>query len=241
MYNKVMKKTVLVTIVSFLFLMLSSLVAWALRFADLKNCWLAWGIAAILLTISIVVALVVRTRPKFSVINLVLNAVAMGFFIRAWYMFRGFDNSFLTMFFVCLACMAYLWVFYAICYIPFVERHFFAFFIGYFIVTGIAYIFVIAFTQTTFVSTFGYYMIIEMGFLIALCFEAQTFSRFLRLLALSTFSIIIVTIIIAVLFVTGEAPDADFDVDFSGASPDADVPHGGGKRKPLKDDHVIMD
>ena len=60
MYNKVMKKTVLVTIVSFLFLMLSSLVAWALRFADLKNCWLAWGIAAILLTISIVVALVVR-------------------------------------------------------------------------------------------------------------------------------------------------------------------------------------
>ena len=137
MYNKVMKKTVLVTIVSFLFLMLSSLVAWALRFADLKNCWLAWGIAAILLTMSIVVALVVRTRPKFSVINLVLNAVAMGFFIRAWYMFRGFDNSFLTMFFVCLACMAYLWVFYAICYIPFVERHFFAFFIGYFIVLAL--------------------------------------------------------------------------------------------------------
>ena len=132
-----MKKTVLVTIVSFLFLMLSSLVAWALRFADLKNCWLAWGIAAILLTMSIVVALVVRTRPKFSVINLVLNAVAMGFFIRAWYMFRGFDNSFLTMFFVCLACMAYLWVFYAICYIPFVERHFFAFFIGYFIVLAL--------------------------------------------------------------------------------------------------------
>ena len=84
-------------------------------------------------------------------------------------------------------------------------------------------------------------MIIEMGFLIALCFEAQTFSRFLRLLALSTFSVIIVAIIIAVLFVAGEAPDADFDVDFSGASPDADVPHGGGKRKPLKDDHVIMD
>ena len=237
-----MKKTALVSIISFIFLVISSLVAWALQFSGIKNHWLMWGIAAIMLTTSIVVAVIIRERPKLSAINLVINAAATGFFIRAWYIFRGYENGFLTMFMVCLACMAYLWLFYAINLIPFVERHFFAFFIGYFIISGIAYIAVIALTHTTFVSTFGYYMIIETGFLVALCFEANTFSRFLRLLALSTFSVIIVAVIIAILFIAGEGGDLDVDLTFS---PDATGSYGtagdGGRRRKPMHDRVEMD
>ena len=230
-----MKKTALVTLISFIFLLISSAVAWALKFLELTNGWAVLGTGAALLAVSGIIAFAVRKAPKLSGISLILNAVAMGLCIRAWYILRGLDNSFLTMFLVCLACMAYLWLFYLISFIPFVERHFTAFFIGYLLLSGVAYILVVILTETTFVSTFGYYMIIQIGFLFALCAEAETFSRLLRNLTISTFSVFVVAIIIAVICLAGDGLDLDFDFDasFDGA--------GKGKKRSLRNEHVIMD
>lgn len=235
-YNKSMKKTALVTIISFIFLMVSSAVAWALKFFEFENGWIVLSLGAALLVVSGIITIVLRRPPKLSAISLVMNAVTMGLCIRAWYILRGLDNNFLTMFLVCLACMAYLWIFYIISFIPFVERHYFIFFIGYLLLSAVAYILVMALTDTTFVSTFGYYMIIQIGFLFALCVEADTFSHLLRNLTLSTFSVFVVAALIAIICLAGDGLDLDFDFDSS-----FDGGAGKGKRKSLKDEQVIMD
>lgn len=120
---------------------------------------------AFLLVISGVTAFVVRDKTAVNIACFAVNAVALGCCIRAWYIFRGLNNGFLTMFFVSLACIAYLWLFFALCLIPPLSRHIKLFFWLWLILSVIAYVLVVIFTKTTFVSTFGFYMLVMCGFI----------------------------------------------------------------------------
>ncbi|MBQ7307993.1 MAG: hypothetical protein IJW82_05640, partial [Clostridia bacterium] len=128
---------------------------------------------------------------------------------RAWYVFRVFNNSLLTMILVSLTCNLYLWIFYLLAKIPFLKNHFYWTFWVYLLASIIAYVLVVCYTKTTYVSTFGYYMIIQIAFMFALCSECKTIFDLIRNITLSTYSVFVVIVIILLLLLS---EDSDFDL-----------------------------
>ncbi len=51
-----------------------------------------------------------------------MSSVAMGFFIRSWYILRELDNSIFVMTLISFGCVLYLWCFFALTRIPFIKR-----------------------------------------------------------------------------------------------------------------------
>lgn len=220
-----MKKITIVSIFSLVFLGICSIVADGLKHLNLDNEWqlLLTGIA--ILVISGVANFIVRKNRYVDMVCFLANAIALGFCIRAWYVFREFDNSLTTILLVSLACLAYLLVFYAILYIPFIEKHFEAYLIVFLMVTLIVYGVVICTTETTFVSTFGYYVIIEVAFIFAMCNHADTLDELFRNITLSTYSVLVVAIIIALLMLCEDGVDGidvsgDLSIDISSPKDD---------------------
>lgn len=206
-----MKKITIVSIMSFIFLTISSLVAYFLRYVDFNTALTSLAIGLGILLFSGLIAIFAKKITGLNIICFLLSAVALGFCIRAWYIFRNFDNSFFVMLLVSLACIAYLWVFYILAHTYLCEKYFTVFFWLYFILSFIAYIFVVIYTQTTYVSTFGYYMLIEMSFIFALCAESTNVKDLIRALTISTYSVFAVAIIILLSMHSG---DLDFDINF---------------------------
>lgn len=228
-----MKKITLVTIISILFLMLSSLIAYVLRFAKLNNMWIIFVIGLCILFISGIFAFSFKNNKLINILCLIIIAIALGFLIRSWYIFKEYDNTLLTMFLVSLSCSIYLWLFYFLLYIPFLEKHCGMFMIVFIIISVIVYIIIVTTTKTTYISTFGYYMIVEMSFIIGMCLKSKTYSQLLRNMVISSYSVFIVAIIIAFLALCGDGADFDFEFDLSGG----DTP----KLSSPKDKKVIND
>lgn len=216
-----MKKISIVSIMSFIFLIISSIVAYLLQYISFNKAINPLLIGLIILVSSGLLAIFTKKKIGLNIICFMLSAIALGFCIRAWYIFRNFDNSFFTIFLVSLACVAYLWIFFILAHIPIFEKYFTAFFWLYFIISFIAYVFVIAFTKTTYVSTFGYYMLIEMAFIFALCAESKNLKELVRAITLSTYSVFVVAFII-LLFMYGGGDGLSLD--------GFDI----GKKKPLR-------
>ena len=215
-----MKKITLVSLASFLFLILASSVAVLTRGAFGKSNDEAIRAACIgigILIASGVLALIIRSNNYTNIICFFVNAVAMGILIRAWYIFRGFDNTFFTMLIVSLATVLYLWVFFALTKIPFVHRSKAAYTllcVLYVILSAVLYIIAVAKTHTTYLSTFGYYMIIELAFIFAMSLEVNEPGELIRNLTLSTYSIFLAVIIGAVVIIAVAAGgDGDCDCD----------------------------
>lgn len=161
--NNKLKKVLLVSAAALVFLLVASLIAYLFGFVESDYEYLGWvyvGVGVAALVASGVLAFAVKGRSAVNIACFAANSVALGLCIRGWYELRGLENSFLTMFFVCLACIAYLWVFFLLCLIPFISRHITPFFFIWLGISAVAYILVVIFTTTTFVSTFGYYMLI---------------------------------------------------------------------------------
>lgn len=207
-----MKKISLVSIISIIFLSISSVVAYFLRYTSMDE-WTYLVFGVFVLIISGVLAFVFKKSNFVNCLCLGISSIALGFLIRAWYIFRNFDNSFLTMILVSLACAVYLWVYYLLLYIPYFDKHCSVFTIIFIVLSLIAYIIVVATTETTFVSTFGYYMIVEIAFIVGLCMKSYTYSQLIRNMVLCSYSIFIVAIIIAFLMLAGDGADFDFDFD----------------------------
>ena len=69
-------------------------------------------------------------------------------------------------------------------------------------------------TKTTYVSTFGYYMLIEMAFIYAMCLEASTWQELVRNLTLSTYSVFGVAVVVGVfVLIAAGGGDADCDCE----------------------------
>ena len=84
----------------------------------------------------------------------------------------------------------------------------------YVIISAVIYFIVVAKAETTYVSTFGYYMIIELAFIFAMSLEVNSREELIRNLALSTYSVFIVAIIAAVfIIIAALGGDCDCDCD----------------------------
>lgn len=210
-----MKKISIVSSASLGFLLLASAVA-ILTLSVFKEAEAALfaGIATLVATGAL--TLIIKERKTVNIVCFVVNAAAMGCLIRAWYLFRGFDNSFITMFFVSLATVLYLWVFFALSKIPFIHRSKAAYTvlcIAYVLLSVLVYVIAVATTHTTYLSTFGYYMAIELAFIFAMSLDTENPDELIRNLTLSTYSIFIVVIIAAVVVAVIAGGDGDCDCD----------------------------
>ncbi len=204
-----MRRTSLILLFSFLFLLMASLVAYMLRFS-------AFGEAAVYLIIGIIILVASSALAYFSAENISLNAVcfaasavALGFMIRAWYIFRGFDNTVTVMLLVSLACAAHLLLFCLVAELPPLKRHKVASAVVYGVISLGVYLYVMLTTKTTFVSTFGYYMIVEIAFLYAIIMPSEDRASLIRSVTLSTFSVFGVAVILAIMIFFGDGADCD--------------------------------
>ena len=221
------KKLMFVTAAALAFLAAASLTAYLLGFIKISNTdygWIFLAAGVLLLIASGIAAFKVRTVSGVNIACFAANAVALGLCIRAWYILRGLENNFLTMLLICLACIACLWIFFLIGLIPSVARHVKLYFWIFSGASFAAYILVIIFTETSFVSTFGYYMLVVAAFIYAMCAEVADLKGLMRSLTLSTYSVFAVAVIAAVVVLTGEG---DFSFDFS-----PDVSSNKRKKKP---------
>lgn len=211
-----MKKITLVSLISILFLSLSSIVAYLLRYISLDSPWLYIVLGVLILFGSGVLAFLLKKYKFSNILCLLLSSIALGFLIRSWYIFREFDNPLWMMLLVSFSCAIYLWIFYLLLYIPFFEKHYGVFTIIFLVLSFLGYLLVIGFTETTFVSTFGFYMIVEIAFIIGLCMKSKTYSQLMRNMVLCSYSIFIVAIIIVILMLAGDGADFDFSFDIGG-------------------------
>lgn len=212
-----MKRISIVSLASFIFLMISSVVALATKsiFTDAVYALVA---GCITLIISGVLALIIRENVAINVVCFFISSVAMGMLIRSWYILRGLENGIFTMLLISLSLVAYLWLYFAISRIPFIRgsRTGMIVFSAVFVVLSlVAYIILVNKTETTYLSTLGYYAIIELGFIFAMSLEARTREDLIRNLTLSTYSVFVVAIIVAVFVIIaalgGDGLDCDCD------------------------------
>lgn len=216
--------------------MTCSIVAYCLRFTDFNNkvYLLVTGVG--ILAFSGILFAITHKIFVFRIICFIFNAVALGFCIRCWYVFRGFDNPLWLMLLVSLACLVYLLVFYALLFIPIIEKHFKIYIWVMLAITVIIYFILISVVETTFLSTFGYYLIIEFAFIFAMCADADAISELLFNITVSTYSVFIVAIIIAICMFAGDG----FDLSIDGVGGDGSLDISSPKDKKV-DTNVLVD
>ena len=208
-----MKKITIISLTSFVFLIISSLVAYVLGVLNVNNLPATFFIGIFILIINGILSIFLKHNVVHDIILLTISSISLVLLIRSWYIFRGFDNSPLILLLVCISCVAYILIYYLLMKIPFLDRHRVLFTILFIIISTIGYIIVMANTTTTYVSTFGYYMIIQISFIIALCMEAENTHVVLRNMVKCSFSIFIVAVIIGIMILAGDGADFDFSLD----------------------------
>ena len=174
-----------------------------------------------LLIASGVASLFTKDVIRLNILCFAVSAVAMGILIRAWYIVRGLDNGITTMCLVSLATVLYLWIFFALSRIPFFRSSQLAYtmFVIFFVIISAAAYFAVMFsTDTSFVSTFGFYMIIELGFIFAMMLEVKSNRELITNITHSTYSIFIVAIVVGifVLIAVAGGDGCDCDCDCGG-------------------------
>lgn len=208
-----MKKITIVSAVSFLFLLICSVVAKLTQHAfDEVKTPLIIGIA--ILAASGVLALIVRESTSVNIVCALASAIAMGFVIRAWYILRGLENSILTMALISFGAVVYLWLYFACIRIPVIKESegvTVAVTALYVVISVVIYIIMVSCTETNFVSTIGFYAFIELSFIFAMSLGVNDNKELIRNLTLSTYSVFIVAIIVAVFALAASGGDCDCD------------------------------
>ena len=223
-----MRKLCYLTLFSIVFLFFSAIVTSLTGMIRFKSAWIPLIIAFAILILSTVLSVICRDNLNGkSLFMTALNSIALGFAIRAWYIFRNINNPVRVLLPVALAASAVLIIFYAISLIPFVDRHYSVFFWILSALILALYITVAALTRTTFMSTFGFYLIFTLTLCMCNCSEFE--SLYTQML-IASFSIWVVAIIILLLMLDGDGFDLDF-VDLVPSSPNVKT---GIKKKKFK-------
>lgn len=231
-----MKKTFTVSLTSFLFLSVSSVTAYTVASFNIGEAWLLLLIGLVVLALSGAVAAFAAEKIPLNVACFFVSAIALGFCIRAWYVFRGFNNSLPLMLLVSLVATAYIWVFYFLSRIPLFNGHPKAFIVIYLVLTLVVYIIVVFTTKTTYVSTFGYYILIESAFIIAMSTSVNGPADLIRKLTLGSYTVFAAAVFIAIaLALSLLGGDCDCDCDAECCCLDAcDIDLGSVKSKKKK-------
>ena len=134
--------------------------------------------------------------------------------MKAWYDFREYQASLHNMLLVSLIVNAVLWIYYLLLFVPFFRKHFKSFTGLYILSVLIVLVFVLIPIQIPMISTVAFYLITEIGFLFALCIRNICFKELFESAAVSTFSILIVAIMIALLMLEAD----DFGTELVGGA-----------------------
>lgn len=200
-------KRVLITFgVSAAFLAVVSVVGFLAKYIPLDF----WGIIAVASAIFVagtVLAVTLRKHTIVTVVTLALNAISMGFYLRAWYINRGFDNPLWLILLVTLLASLYMLVYVLPLFIPVLREHCAWYSIAFVVLSIAGYICLIVFTKTTWVSTLGYFGILQLGFSFALLYNSEEKSCTLRSLQIASYSVAICAIIIIIIALGGDGLD----------------------------------
>lgn len=230
-----MKKASKVMLFSIVILVISSLIAYILKYAEITNKWEPFCVGVGVLLFSGILALIAKKWYFLNYVCFAFSGVGLGLLIRAWYVFRGFENNLFIMIAVSLVASLYVVIYRVLAYIKFLHKHPVLFTFLYLFLTLVGYILLVIYTKTTFVSTFGYYMIIEVAFLFALTRKSYDNKTLFRNIVLSTYSIFVVALIMLIIFIGGDGLDG-FDIDIGGI--DIDFDFGDGTRKNKSNDII---
>lgn len=233
-----MKKITIVSIISFAFLFLSSLVA-RLTVGYFSSYTSPLIIGLSILALSGVIALIIRDNTPINIVCAVMSAISMGFILRSWYILRSIENPLLLMVLISFGAVVYLWIYFALIRIPMIKESAgltVAVTALYVIISIVIYFLLVFNTKTTFVSTAGFYALLELSFIFAMSLEVNDHHELIRNLTLSTYSVLIVAIIVIVFALMVASGDGDCDCDCGGCDCDcsgcdgaSDI--GEGKRK----------
>lgn len=223
-----MRKITFGCLYSFLFLFGSALVTCLLRLlfpADADRD-AALGFVAVGLVLMLISGLLCFLLKKIcparktpcNVAFSVVNAVALGIAMTGWYIDRGFHNPFWMMTLISLCAVAYLFLLYLIMRLPPAERHPNLTAALLIVLSLAGYILLLIFTRTTYVSTFGFYMLVETGFFFALCLPSKERTDLLTELFTATYSVIAVALLMLILI--GGEGDFDLGIDLGDILPE---------------------
>ncbi len=217
--NMDLRKTFTVTVGSFVFLLVCSSVAYftngfIVSVSRLDNILILLGIGVGILLVSGITAAFIGENIPLNIICSLLSAIALGFCICAWHTLRGLENDFYVLVLVSLAAAGYLWIYFLLSKISIFEEHLIMYTVLFLLLSIGAYIPIVLLTRTTFLSTFGYYMLIELAFVYAVFSNSGGSRSLLRDFTLSTYSVFGVAVIVAVaavLCLAGGGGDCDCD------------------------------
>ena len=213
-----MKKAAYLSVYSTVFLLISAIVTVVSCYFTFSDAWIPLILAFAVLILSVVLTIVLQipVGRKLYIIS-TLNSAALGFAMRAWYIYRNLNNSFFTFLLVILAAVAVLLLFYVISFIPFVDRHYPVF---SWILTALILLLYIAglfLLRNTWLSTLGYYLIFIWAAVFCMCSDAHG-DNFRERVLLSSFSVWIIAVIILLFMLDADGFDM---VDFDGFSMDS--------------------
>ncbi len=214
-----MKKLFIIIIASFMFLFLSTTVSYFLQFLIDLNSILVLIIGVGIAIVSLILGIIFRRTFIIKYVCIFLNSISLGFMMRSWYIYRSLSNPLWVLYLVDIALILYIVIFYLLSYIPHITKHYGWFCCTYFFVTLVIYILLIESIQTTFLSTFGLYLIIQIPIIIVLCIKCDGYNQLLSNFMKATFSVFIVALVILVIM-----SDGDFEVDGCGDSFDVENP-----------------
>ena len=213
-----MNKISVASIFSFAFFFVSSAVVLLTEFIPFVSPWIPLAIGIVLMIFAGSYEFISSGSIVLNIVCSLVNAVALGFCIRAWYIYREIDNGILTMLLLSLACTLYLLLFCLPLCIPFVEKHIKVYFGIFVIMSVVLYLIPLFTTRTSYLSTFGFYWIIDILLIAAMCRDSVSFRSFIRKMTLATSGTAFVAVIIAVLMLDGdldflELGDGIFDIE----------------------------
>lgn len=197
-----MKRLGRTILASFLFLTVCSLVGYFAYFTKITRFWTMFGIASGVLAVGIIVGLFKHKACK--IVAFFVNAVSMGFYLQSWYIARGFmNNSVWLMLGVAGLAVAYTVLFALPLLIPAVSRHYGVYVTLFVLLSLGGYIALVVCTKTTWVSTLGYYGILQLSFILGSSFSCNDLEDEIRALWVSSYSIIICAAIILLVVISG--------------------------------------
>ncbi|MDE7454594.1 MAG: hypothetical protein K2M64_02055 [Clostridia bacterium] len=216
-----MKRCLQTLAISLAFLTVTSIVGYVARFIPLDFWWI-FGIATAILVVGLIFTIALWKRTAFKLVTVFINAVAMGFYLRSWYINRGFDNPLWLMLGISLLASVYMFVFMLPLYINAINRHYGVYLTLFTILSLIGYVCLVVLTKTTWVSTLGFFGLLELGFIMCMSIDAPNKHKLLQSWQYASYTVVLCAIIILVIVLSvteggdGLLDGLDFDVNGGG-------------------------
>ena len=209
-----MKRCLKTLAISLAFLVTTSIVGYFAKYIPL-GFWWTFGIATGILALGIVLTFTLKRRCSVKLAVIFINAVAMGFYLRSWYINRGFNNPLWLILCVALLASVYLLLFMLPLYINAINRHYGVYLLIFTILSLAGYICLVVLTKTTWVSTLGYYGLLELGFIMTMSMDGDDREDLYTSWQVASYTVAVCALIILLIVVGGDSA-GDFLDGFSG-------------------------